>query len=364
MTDAHNELESEVVMRRMMLEQLQAAQRGWGSYTVHERLTQHIQAQTDALALASSELEALQQNCEHEDMSGVAEALQTARMAKDRAQERREVDGAQVDLLATLRSCRLQVQTLQAQAKLRELVLDLSGETAEEHALVGLLYVLLEAGNAGAWEKTTKPRRKPRSSSVQTRSNLVTTAAVSTESLPIVRNPKSDHGKGPHCFMDITVSGKAWGRIVIELRPDVAPKMCANFIALCTGELGYGYRGSRIFKAVPNDHIVGGDFEHNDGSGGHSIFNDKGSFMADNSSLQDEKGAVRMRGLGGNMVASQFQIWVGNLNFRRFPRTLVIGKVIEGLELCQCISRIGARRNTKGTRRVLNNVVIQNCGKL
>ncbi|XP_069671468.1 uncharacterized protein [Periplaneta americana] len=370
MAHAHDELESELDMRRPMLEELQAVQRGWESCSVRERLAQQVQAQSLALALASSELEALQQNCEHEDMSGVAEALQIARTVKARAQERHEADGKRADLLAALQSCRLQVQTLQAEAKPQELVLDLSGETAEERALAGLLYVLLEAGNAAAWEKATKPRRKPRSSSVQTRSNLLSTVALSTESLPVVRNPKSHHGKGPRCFMDITVSGQPRGRIVIELRPDIAPKMCANFVALCTGELGYGYRGSRIFKALANDHIIGGDFEHNDGSGGHSIFNNKGSFLADSSSLPDEKGAVRMRGLGtdtksgGGMVGSQFHIWVGDRNFRNFSRTLVIGKVTEGLELCQFISRIKTRKNKSGTYIIVSDVVIQNCGKL
>ncbi|CAG8578897.1 18786_t:CDS:2 [Acaulospora morrowiae] len=64
-------------------------------------------------------------------------------------------------------------------------------------------------------------------------------------------------------------------RIVIELRADVVPKTAENFRVLCTGERGFGYRGSNIFKIVPNWYIKGGDYINNDGSGNESIYDEK-----------------------------------------------------------------------------------------
>jgi len=46
-------------------------------------------------------------------------------------------------------------------------------------------------------------------------------------------------------FFDMEVGGEDVGRITFELRADVAPKTAENFRALCTGEKGYGYKGSR-----------------------------------------------------------------------------------------------------------------------
>merc|ERR1712232_837781 len=47
----------------------------------------------------------------------------------------------------------------------------------------------------------------------------------------------------PRVFFDVTVGGAAAGRIVMELRADVAPKTAENFRCLCTGEKGTGKSG-------------------------------------------------------------------------------------------------------------------------
>jgi cyclophilin family peptidyl-prolyl cis-trans isomerase len=146
--------------------------------------------------------------------------------------------------------------------------------------------------------------------------------------------------------------------------------MCVNFVALCTGELGYGYKGCKIFKAVADSHIIGGDFEYNNGSGGHSIYNNRSLFIAEVCGLRDEEGAVRMKGMGtdertgGGLVGSQFHIWVKDKDFKTYSRTLVIGKIIEGLELCRLISNFRSTPNAQGTYIINNEIVIQNCGKL
>jgi cyclophilin family peptidyl-prolyl cis-trans isomerase len=40
----------------------------------------------------------------------------------------------------------------------------------------------------------------------------------------------------PKAYLDVSIGGTAAGRITVQLRTDVAPKTCANFMALCTGE--------------------------------------------------------------------------------------------------------------------------------
>jgi cyclophilin family peptidyl-prolyl cis-trans isomerase len=121
---------------------------------------------------------------------------------------------------------------------------------------------------------------------------------------------------------------------------------------------------------VPDSHIIGGDFENNNGSGGRSIYNNQQLFIADECGLRDEEGAVRMKGMGtdertgGGWVGSQFHIWVKDKDYKTYTRTLVIGKVIEGQDLCRLISNFRTSLNEYGTYIIRNNVVIQNCGKL
>jgi len=38
--------------------------------------------------------------------------------------------------------------------------------------------------------------------------------------------------KRPRCFLDVTIGGRAAGRMVVELRADVAPRTVGNFVAL------------------------------------------------------------------------------------------------------------------------------------
>lgn len=69
------------------------------------------------------------------------------------------------------------------------------------------------------------------------------------------------------------------GRVIIELRKDVAPKTVENFRCLCTGEKGIGtngkplhYKGTNFHKVQRLFMVQGGDIVKNDGTSGESIY--------------------------------------------------------------------------------------------
>lgn len=173
----------------------------------------------------------------------------------------------------------------------------------------------------------------------------------------------------PHCYFKVQVDNEVPFRVVFELRPDMAPKMVENFLKLCKGlPDGRGYKGSKIFRAKMNDHILGGDIENDDGTGGHSAYEEK-YFLAEQCPLKDHKGAIRMKGLERTMdgrcrIGSQFMIWVGDLDYKEYRFTLVFGKVVEGFEQLREISRIKAVQKSPTSWVLRQNVLIIESGTL
>lgn len=172
----------------------------------------------------------------------------------------------------------------------------------------------------------------------------------------IVQNP-SVHVY-PIYFFNIEINGSPYGRILIEVRNDVAPKMAKNFGSLCSGELGFGYKGCSIFQCWENESIITGDFELNNGRGGRSVFEDS-FFMPDDTKILAIRGSVGMRrsqkrhdNLG--LVGSQFRIILREM--RGF--TGIFAFVVEGLDLVDKISKAG-----DSAGKPQSNVIVVNCGK-
>ena len=168
----------------------------------------------------------------------------------------------------------------------------------------------------------------------------------------------------PWVFMDFEIGGEAVGRVVFELRNDIAPVACENFRSLCTGWKGKGrfgkplhYRNTRVHRVIPDRLVMAGDIITQDGTSGESIYGD--TFEDENFVLRHTgPGTLSTCNRGPDTNDSRFFISLGMADFLD-DKSVVFGYVMTGMEVIREIERVG----TPNTGELRKEVVIADCGE-
>ncbi|KAK2883434.1 hypothetical protein Q8A67_017071 [Cirrhinus molitorella] len=178
----------------------------------------------------------------------------------------------------------------------------------------------------------------------QSRMSQANTEALSQESNPVV-------------FFNITIDGEDAGRVVMELFAHIVPKTAENFRALCTGEMGFGYRRSVFHRIIPDFVCQGGYITNQDGTGGKSIYGAK--FEDESFEVRHTRpGLLSMANRGRDANNSQFFITLKKAEHLDFKH-VVFGFVKDGMDVVRRIGELGTKDG-----KPMKTITISECGQI
>ena len=199
-------------------------------------------------------------------------------------------------------------------------------------------------------------------------------ADIQTRRLKEWENSVSTRGNNPDdpalVFFDISIDGRAVGRLVCELYDKEVPETCKNFMAMVSGEaepllimkgdgntdiLYLDYSENVSHRLFPQSGILFGQFE-----GHRNVAVGGGTLMDENFRYRHrERGTLSMASEGPNTSGSVF-----HLSFAACPwldyHHVVFGRVIEGLAVLDQLEKVPINRSAKP----MAQVQITLCGRL
>lgn len=178
--------------------------------------------------------------------------------------------------------------------------------------------------------------------------------------------------ENPVVFMDIKSlenenrNEEILGRLHFELRSDLVPIACNNFLMLITGSKGIGidginyhYKGTKIHRVVRDIVFQGGDILGQNGNYSRSAYGTEGVFDDENFVLRHcGAGTLSMCNRGPNTNGSIFQV-IFNENCDMDNRYVVFGSLV-GEESFAVLQRINALGSYWGATEA--DIVIYDCG--
>ncbi|XP_057709426.1 E3 SUMO-protein ligase RanBP2-like isoform X2 [Corythoichthys intestinalis] len=161
----------------------------------------------------------------------------------------------------------------------------------------------------------------------------------------------------PQVFLTIEADGQPIGTITVELFAHLVPKTVENFRALCTGEKGFGLRGSIFHRVIPDFMCQGGDITNSDGTGGKSIYGSK--FEDENFDVRHTgPGILSMANRGRDTNNSQFFITLKKAEHLDFKH-VAFGWVRQGMEVVQHMGELGTKGGMPSKK-----LLIADCGQI
>ncbi len=140
------------------------------------------------------------------------------------------------------------------------------------------------------------------------------------------------------------------GKVVIRLRPDLAPKTVAQIKTLTKRKF---YDGIVFHRVIPGFVLQGGDPTGTGAGGPGYRFDDElpkpGRY---------ELGSLAMANAGPNTNGSQFFVISGPDGMRLPPLYALFGKVVKGLDVVEAINAIGTSSGKPKEDVVIESVTI------